>query len=150
MRRLFAHPWGWASIAPLLCAVHCAVTPIFVVLAPTLAPSEAIEWALLGITVILAAVALASGLGRHADMRPALPIIAGLLVWGASLMHMFHPVPEEVTTIAASLTVAAGLIWNARIHCAVKAEAGHGCAVCEDETLPESQGVEPASGVRPS
>jgi hypothetical protein len=143
LRRLFPHPWGWASLAPLLCAVHCAVTPILVVLAPTLAPGETIEWVLLGLTVILGAWAIASGLKRHGRFGPAFPITLGILAWGASLMHIFHPIPEEATTIVASLTVAMGLVWNARIHCAAEAVEGHSCAICESEA-PESTTADPA------
>ncbi|TVP42448.1 MAG: MerC domain-containing protein [Gemmatimonadales bacterium] len=130
MRRFFPHPWGWASAAPILCAIHCALTPIVVVMAPALALGDTVEFALLGITIVLAAWALTRGLRQHGDMRPVLPIAIGLVAWGASLLDFFQPVPEEATTILATLVVAGGLIWNARLHCSTDAEmpcAHHGC-----------------------
>lgn len=131
MQRLFGHPWGWTSLAPLACAVHCAVTPILIVVAPALAPGKFVEWALLALTVVFAGSALAIGTRRHGDLRPVWPILGGVAVWTASLLHLFHPIPEEATTIVASLTVAAGLIWNARIHCACDRPDAPDCPVCE-------------------
>jgi hypothetical protein len=133
MRRFFPHPWGWASAAPLLCAAHCALTPLLVVAAPTLAPGETVEFVLYGGTILLASWALAKGLRQHGDLRPVLPIALGLVAWGASLLHVFHPIPEEATTVVAALVVAGGLVWNARLHCAVDAETACGCDTCETE-----------------
>ncbi len=133
MHRFFPHPWGWASAAPLICAAHCALTPLAVVAAPALAPGEAVEFILYGATILLASWALAKGLRQHGDLRPVLPIAVGLVAWGASLLHVFHPIPEEVTTVIAALVVAAGLVWNARLHCADDAESACACATCDIE-----------------
>jgi hypothetical protein len=131
MRCIVEHPWGWASLAPALCAVHCAVTPVLVLIAPTLAPGAAVEFGLYGATVLVAAWAMAKGLRQHGDYRPVLPIAAGLVFWGASILLLFHPVPEELTTIVAALVVASALVWNARLQCAADAESACACQVCE-------------------
>jgi hypothetical protein len=131
MSRFFPHPWGWASVAPAACAVHCAVTPLLVIFAPTLAPGAAVEFGLFGITLVVASWALAKGLRQHGDFRPVAPIAVGLLFWGASILLLFHPIPEELTTILATLVVASGLVWNARLHCAADAESACACTVCE-------------------
>ncbi|CAN5743317.1 hypothetical protein BH23GEM11_BH23GEM11_15100 [soil metagenome] len=134
MRRFFPHPWGWASAAPILCAIHCALTPILVVVAPAFALGETVEFALLGIAIAAAWWAMSRGLRQHGDVRPIVPIVVGLVAWGASLLHVFHPVPEEPTTILATLVVAGGLIWNARLHCGTNAEtpcAHEGCETVE-------------------
>jgi hypothetical protein len=137
MRRFFPHPWGWASAAPILCAIHCALTPIVVVMAPAFALGETVEFALLGITIVVAGWALHRGLGQHGDVRPVLPIAVGLLAWGASLFDVFQPIPEEATTILATLVVAGGLIWNARLHCGTDAEIPCSHQGCEtDARLP--------------
>jgi hypothetical protein len=133
MRRFFPHPWGWASMAPMICAVHCAVTPLLVVFAPAVAPGETLEFALYGMTLVVASWALAKGLRQHGNFRPVVPITLGLLFWGASILHLFHPVPEELTTILAAIVVAWGLIWNSRLHCAVDAESACACTSCETE-----------------
>lgn len=139
MNRFFPHPWGWASVAPVTCAIHCAATPLFVAAAPAFAVGETAEWALFGVTLVLVAWALTSGLRRHGNWRPALPILAGTVAWAISLMHGFHPIPEEVTTAAAALTVAAGLIWNARMDCAT-GEVAH-CGECSVHG--SAEGAEP-------
>lgn len=153
MDRFFPHPWGWATLAPIACAIHCAVTPILVLTAPSLAPGESAEWVLLGLTVALAAWAIPSGLHRHARFLPGSLIVVGLVAWTLSLLHVFSPVPEEVSTIVASLTVAAGLFRNARLHC--KSGVTDECAVCETSVEPEialrqetSPSTEPAHAER--
>jgi hypothetical protein len=127
---IFRHPWGWASLAPILCAVHCVATPVVVAAAPAFAPGPAAEWALLGLTVALGLAAFATGMRAHGDLRPFIPVAVGLLAWTGSLMYLYRPVPEEVTTVLASLTVAAGLIWNSRLHCAARPVP---CSACRRE-----------------
>jgi hypothetical protein len=136
MAPIFRHPWGWTTIAPLTCAVHCVATPILLVVAPALAVSAPLEWSFLGATVLVAVVALAFGLRTHGDPWPVLPISLGITLWMGSLLHFFHPLPEELTTTMAALTAAAGLVWNSRLHCA----AGNAsCEACHEEALEECQ-----------
>lgn len=133
MKRLFQHPWGWASLAPIICAVHCAVTPILVFTAPALAPGPLLEWVLLAATTAVVAVALAWGVRVHGHWSPFLLIGMGLLAWCASLLHLFHPLPEDFTTVVASLTVATGLVWNSRLHCGSRSVECSACAMEESE-----------------
>jgi len=144
MKRLFQHPWGWASLAPLACAVHCAVTPILVVAAPAFAPAPILEWILLAATTVVVGVALFWGVRIHGRWTPFLLIGIGLLVWCASLLHLFHPLPEDLTTVIASLTVATGLVWNSRLHCGSKSVACAACALDESEATSLSAGPAPA------
>jgi hypothetical protein len=132
-RELVPHPWGWASLAPTLCAVHCASAPLLVLVAPAVVENPAVEFGLLGMTVVVAAAALFLGVRRHGNPRPIAPIVVGILAWWASLSHVFHPVSEEVTTALAALVVAGGLLWNARLQCTVADPCGSVCASCEDE-----------------
>lgn len=127
MTRFFQHPWGWTSIAPLVCAVHCLATPLLVAVAPSVVGPQ-MEWALLGLTVVLVVVALTGGLRSHRDLRPAPLLAAGLAVWLGSLLHVFHPLPEEPITALAALVVATGLVWNSRLVCAHREVS---CAACE-------------------
>jgi hypothetical protein len=142
MSRLFRHPWGWATVAPLACAVHCALTPIVVVAAPSLAPGEAVEWALLAITVVVGSLALWVGARAHDDLRPVVPVTLGLGLWALSLGHAFRPVPEELTTVLATLVVAGGLFWNSRLHCARREAA---CRVCATGVETPGADTTPAS-----
>jgi hypothetical protein len=134
MSRFFSKPWGWASAAPLLCALHCAVTPLVVLVAPALAPGHLFEWALLGLSIPLGGWALTRGLRDHGDARPAVPVLLGITLWGISLAHGFHPFPEEISTVVATLIVAGGLIWNSRLQCGLVTDSACGCARCEIST----------------
>jgi hypothetical protein len=137
MTRLFQHPWGWTSVAPILCAIHCLAAPILVAFAPAFAPGEAAEWALLGITVVLVAAAGVAAFRGHRTVTPFVVIGVGLLGWGGSLLHVFHPVPESATTVAAALTVALGLLWNSRLHCGTSTAP---CSACELEAQEHAHG----------
>lgn len=145
MIRLFRHPWGWASLAPLVCAVHCLATPVLVVTAPSLVPGDWAEWALLAVTVVVAAVATGIGRRAHGETGPMALAAAGLGVWVASLLHVFHPVSEELTTAAAALAVATALVWNSRLHCARRDVACTACRLEGTEELDAGQRVVGAS-----
>lgn len=138
MKRLFQHPWGWATVAPLLCAVHCAATPILVVFAPSVVPGPTAEWTLLGVTIVIAAAALGSALRAHGQWHPFALIGAGLAVWTLSLAHAFHPIPEDLTTVLATLVVAGGLIWNSRLHCRIAAVPCPACTEAVPDEAPQS------------
>jgi hypothetical protein len=125
-------PLGWTTAAPLLCAIHCAAMPALVAMAPALSKNEIVEVWLLGISVIVASGALWFGARRHGRSVVWIPVSLGLTFWGASLAGLFQPLPEVLTTTAASLTVAGGLIWNSRF--LSTSEEGCHCPVCEDTT----------------
>lgn len=144
MTRFFRHPWGWTTLAPLLCAVHCLVTPILITVAPILAPGGWAEWSLLALTAAGGTIALGAGARTHGDLRSAGLVAVGLLVWIASLLHVFHPLAGELTTAAAASTVALGLIWNSRLHCAYRTVACHACA-----ERPAEAGPSPAPSPSP-
>ncbi|TVR52292.1 MAG: MerC domain-containing protein [Gemmatimonadales bacterium] len=132
-RQLVPHPWGWASLAPALCALHCASAPLLILLAPAVVENPAVEFGMLGVTVVVAVAALFLGVRRHGSPRPIVPVLVGILAWWASLSHVFHPVSEELTTALAAMVVAGGLIWNARLHCTVADSCGSACTSCEEE-----------------
>ncbi len=131
LRSLIPHPWGWATLAPVACAVHCAAAPLLVLVAPALVENPAVESGLLAATVILAGVALTLGFRRHGSPCPTVPVLVGVLAWWASLSHVFHPVPEDLSTAVAAMVVAGGLFWNARLHCGAGQPAGAGCTACQ-------------------
>lgn len=102
----------WAAAAPLLCAAHCIAAPLLVALAPRLALAEAHERTLMGAALVLAAFTTLLGVRVHRRASPLLLVFAGALLWlGASAV----PVPEEAATVAASLLMAGGTLWSARL-----------------------------------
>jgi len=115
-----------AACAATWCAVHCALTPFLAVAAPALALSEGAERALWAGPVLLGAVMFLMGPARR-NAAPVLTFLCGATLWGASLAGWFEPVPETVTSAAGSLTLAAALVWSARI-----CQAG-ACPACDDE-----------------
>jgi hypothetical protein len=112
-------PLPWAPLAPVVCAIHCAATPLLAVVAPSLAPGPVVEWLLLGVTVGIALVALGWGFRHHGQRHPLLWAATGLVAWGISLAGGFAPLAEEATTIFATLIVAGALVWNGRLRCSV-------------------------------
>ena len=132
MREFLGRPWGWAAAVPALCAVHCAVTPLLLLAVPTLALWRGMELALLGVSVMLAAVALGVGFRRHGRRAPLAVAGGGLVVWVVSASHLLHVVPELVTSMGGALVVAGALLWNSQLLCRSQVPAC-GCVVCEDE-----------------
>lgn len=118
--------------------------------APALVESPAVESGLLVATVIVAAMALSLGIGRHRNPAPALPVSVGILAWWASLSHVFHPVPEDLTTTLAALVVAGGLLWNARLQCRTAESCGPACSSCEETGRGPLAGEETSRGERRS
>ena len=108
-------PRSWVPALPILCAVHCLVTPVVLAASPLLALGAGVEWSLLGLTVFLGALALATGLRAHGSRLPALLIVSGIAVWAGSLLGVPGSVPEDVTTPVSALVAATGLVWNARL-----------------------------------
>ncbi len=129
---IFRHPWGWASFAPILCAIHCAATPLVVLALPAFAFGETVERLLFGLTLVLAATALRVGLGSHGKLKVLIPVSLGLAAWAASLWGAFLPIPEAITTLPAALVVAGGLVWNSREQCG---DPSVRCSGCEMEAL---------------
>lgn len=115
-----------AAYAAAWCGLHCALTPVLVLVTPALALSESFERAVWVGTALLGAAMLAAGPARrHAVV--VLVFVGGTVLWGASLAGWLEPVSETVTSTAGSLTLAGALVRSARL---CKAGA---CSVCDDE-----------------
>lgn len=107
-------PALWSTAAPLVCAVHCVAAPVTVLLVPALIAPVWMEPGLMFLSIVLAIGFGASGFRVHRRTIIGLPLAAGTLVWIASLAGWLEPLPETVTTVAGSLLLAAGMVWNAR------------------------------------
>ena len=73
----------FSSLLAILCAIHCALMPIFLTLAPVLATwlSDAhwLEWLLIGSALLMGSVPVLRGYRMHGELRPALLLIGGFL-----------------------------------------------------------------------
>jgi hypothetical protein len=104
---------AWATAAPLLCAAHCAAMPLVVAFAPRLAAFQEHERAVMGAALLLAVLTTVLGVRVHRRAAPLLVAGAGALAWLATFLG--SSLPEEALTIAASLLMAAGTMWSARL-----------------------------------
>jgi FtsH-binding integral membrane protein len=139
-------PWAWT--APVLCAFHCAATPLLVGLLPALALTSTAEWVLMSASVVLATVVVRSGIRVHRNRGiPALAAL-GFLVWVLSLAHAFEPVPEVATTVVGALLVAGALLWNANSSARAHGSTCSDCERCEAEPRASASSVKPESGAR--
>lgn len=126
-------PHAWAIAAPLLCAVHCAATPLLVLFLPALALTHGQEAVLLGLSALVALVALVPGVRVHGRSEVFIPLALGVFVWGGALAHWLHPIPEPVASSAGALAIAGAIFWNARLRHRVSCDA---CAVHASPSMP--------------
>lgn len=111
-----------AAAWSLLCAVHCAVLPLVLALAPALALgvlwSEQTErWTVIVVSLV-GLVSLGGGWWRHRSVWPLTLLSAGLvLMWSALLVtHIHESVPAHALAMAAGgVIVAAGHLLNLRL-----------------------------------
>ena len=122
-----------AACAAAWCSLHCALTPVLVVMAPALALSEGVERAVWAGTVLLGALMLLLGPARR-NAAVVLAFAGGAGLWAASLAGWLGPLPETATSAAGSLILAGALFQSARV-----CQTG-GCSVCSDEKLADLRG----------
>lgn len=118
------------SIASLICAVHCALTPLALLALPVIAAhswdgldgmfgafwADTTEWIFLGVIALLAGFGLLATYPRHRDVRPALITAGGLLVLTVSHLWVESGGSQEVflDVFGASMIALAGF-WNRRL-----------------------------------
>ncbi len=137
------HPWGWATLAPLACAVHCLAGPLLVAVLPVALFSETVEWGLFLLTVIFAAMVLGSGTRVHRRWGPWLIAAPGILLWGSSLGELLSPLPEEVGSVTGALFVAGALLRNTRLRCLATEGHCHACEMAEADGKTDSSRLNP-------
>lgn len=110
----------WAPVAPVLCAIHCALSPALALAIPAAAGPGAERWGFI-FSAALAAAALVVGARAHGRALPPALTVAGLVLWGAAIVGAL----AEAAATAGSLLTAAGMLWSARLVHQVR------CHVCE-------------------
>lgn len=125
-------PHAWAMAAPILCAIHCAATPLLVLFLPSLALTHGQEAVLLGFSAFAGLASLVPGVRLHGRMEVFLPLALGVFTWGAALAHWLHGIPEPVASSAGAFAIAGAIFWNARLRHRVSCNAcalhSHGSA----------------------
>lgn len=91
------------ATASFLCAIHCALMPLILTLAPLMAlsilASEAIEWILFGISAILGTTSICWGYRMHRSRKAVAVLACGLALLSAGrLLHQHHTYEVEART----------------------------------------------------
>lgn len=105
---------AWAAAAPVLCAIHCALTPLLLLFIPAFALSPAMELRLLGLSAAIALLSLVPAIRIHGQYRVLIPAVGGLLFWAASLAHLL-PLSESLGSPIGAITLAGGIFWSSRL-----------------------------------
>jgi hypothetical protein len=117
-----------ATIAPLVCAAHCAATPVLLVVAPWLTLPAALEAWLMAVAVAVAGAVLVAGMRHHGRRRVWLPAVAGAALWLAALTGAAPGAWEVAAGMGGGGAVAAGLLWSGRL----AARRRCGCGTCDE------------------
>lgn len=124
------------SIISLVCAVHCALTPVAVLALPLLAAqyggalagsfgavfSHATEWVFLAVIVVIAGFGVLVTYPVHGDRRPAVLTVAGLVILLSVRVCLE---PGSTGEIAGDLTGASSIAWGGWLNRALC--RCHGC-----------------------
>jgi hypothetical protein len=111
-------------VAATLCAVHCVLTPILAAAVPVIAVARSVEWWALAVTVGIGGGVTFLG-PTWKDRRVATLLTVGALIWLLSLLEIFEPLPEWLTSSGGALVFASGMLLSAKL-----CRTGE-CEVCE-------------------
>jgi len=142
------------SMISMVCAVHCALTPLALLALPLLAAqhggafesvfgalfSHSFEWVFLGIIVVIAGFGVLATYPIHGDRRPAILTVSGFFVLLAVRVLVEQGSTLEITgdLLGASIIAWGGFLNRSLCHC-------HGCHEAVPEDLREKVEVSPAS-----
>lgn len=111
-----------AAAGSLLCAVHCALLPLVLVVAPALAAgvlwSEGLERLAVACVTLMGLASLGWGWWKHRSPGPLLLLVPGLaLLWSALLVLVIHrSVPAHAAVMAVGgVLVALAHLFNLRL-----------------------------------
>ncbi len=113
----------FGAAGSLLCAVHCAVLPALLALAPSLGLSfwlsDGLEQTVVVFVTFLGLFSLAWGYRRHRAMHALMLLVPGLALLWAGLLHegLHHSrVPHAVVMTTGGLLVALAHLLNLRLN----------------------------------
>jgi len=113
----------FAATGSLICAVHCAITPLLLALIPSLGLSiwlgDGFEYGFVMFVTVLGLVSLLWGYRRHRTFRALLMLLAGLAaLWAGVLYVPLHEstVPHAVVMTLGGTLVAIAHVINLRLN----------------------------------
>ena len=138
----------------LVCAVHCALTPLALLALPLLAAqyggaleslfgavfSHSFEWVFLGIIVVIAGFGVLATYPVHGDRRPAMLTVTGFLLLLLVRLFVEQGSTMEITgdLLGASIIAWGGFLNRSLCHCHGCHEGGSGGPGEEVEVLSAS------------
>lgn len=104
--------------ASLLCIVHCLLLPLAIAFIPALgaliALPESAHLVLFITAVPVSSVAIVAGFRRHGAALPGSVAVVGLVLIGVGALAGLPLLVETSVTVAGSLALAIGHLWNWR------------------------------------
>ncbi|MBW3656478.1 MAG: MerC domain-containing protein [Gemmatimonadetes bacterium] len=110
-----APAFGWAAALPLLCSVHCIVTPLLAVAAPAFAIAPGAEHTIQLVSAVLAVAMACSGPRTHGRLIVLAPMGLGMGVWVLVETIGAGGAAEQEAHVAGGLLLAAGMLWNGQL-----------------------------------
>ncbi|MBX7242655.1 MAG: MerC domain-containing protein [Bacteroidia bacterium] len=120
MSRLLVLLGNSGGAMALLCAIHCALTPIVLTLFPALSgnwiESEFMEWAVLILSFLLGAWMMLKNFQQHKNNRPLILMSSafGLFALNHLLFHE-NMYPQIILSITGGLLIIYAQVHNARL-----------------------------------
>ena len=109
---------GTAIGASILCLIHCLLLPLAIAFIPAvgvlIALPESVHIILFITAVPVSSVAIVAGYRRHGAALPGAIAIFGLVLIGAGALAGLPLLVETSVTVAGSLALATGHLWNLR------------------------------------
>ncbi len=110
---------GWdrlLALLPAACAIHCLLTPFVAAAVPLVALGPRGEWAVFGISLALALVAVRTTWRVHGKGRVWAPVALGATIWLTSLLGWVDLAGEwEWSAGIGGLILAGGVVWSSRL-----------------------------------
>ena len=103
------------SMVPLVCAIHCILTPLATPTLSVLGHNSGVEYGLLAAAFVMAMTAFGFALKHHRNAMVWFMGLIGFLVWGVSLTGGFLSFSEAQGSTAGSVVVAGSLLWNGHL-----------------------------------
>jgi len=103
------------ALVPLVCAIHCILTPLATPVLSVLGHNSGVEYGLLVVAFVMAMTAFGFALRHHRNHIVWVMGLIGFLVWGVSLAGSFFPFSEAQGSTAGSVVVAGTLLWNGHL-----------------------------------
>ena len=106
-----------AATGSLLCAIHCALTPLLLAAVPALGMSlwfdDGVEWTLVAFVSLLGVFSLGWSYRRHRALRALGLLVPGLLALWAGLLYA--PLHEAAVPHAVAMTFGGTLVGVAHL-----------------------------------